>query len=61
MDHQVHKRIADRSFSFRFYDQLISNSPWSSGVDAINLIKLYYDKQRARPRYVSPAREEVAG
>ena len=57
MDHQVRRRIADGSFKFQFYDQLIVNSPGRSGVDAINLIKLVYDEQRARPLYKSPARD----
>jgi len=56
MDHQVRMRLADGSFDFLIYQQLVINSVGRDGVDAINLIKLVYDEQRARPRYMSPAK-----
>ncbi len=56
MDHQVRMRLADGSFDFRIYQNLVINSVGRDGVDAINLIKLVYDEQRARPRYMSPAK-----
>jgi hypothetical protein len=49
-------RLADGSFDFLIYQQLVINSVGRDGVDAINLIKLVYDEQRARPRYMSPAK-----
>ncbi len=56
MDHQVRMRLADGSFDFLIYQKLVINSVGRDIVDAINLIKLVYDEQRARPRYMSPAK-----
>jgi len=55
MDHQVRSGLDNLNQSM--WVQLLANSTGRCVVDAINLIKLVYDSQRARPRYVSPARE----
>jgi ssDNA-binding Zn-finger/Zn-ribbon topoisomerase 1 len=55
MDHQVRMRIDDGSFDRHLYEQLLINSVGRAVVDAVNLIKLVYDEQRSRPRYISPA------
>ena len=57
LDHQVRMRLADGTFNFRIYEVLVNNSVGRCGVDAINLIKLVYNEQRARPIYQSPVRE----
>jgi len=45
----VRMRLGDGSFNFQLFQILINNSVGRCGVDAINLIKLVYDEQRACP------------
>jgi len=57
-DHQV-RRWLDKIKKIHWID-LMANSVGRCVVDAINLIKLVYDSQRARPIHKSPFREQAA-